>query len=178
MAYGKKFGEIVKEGAIAGGLLYPASKLVWAVDSMAKNMAPVGLPSFARTPLVTMGLGALSALLPAGGVCQAFGEMVLAAGLVQTVQQAGAPTPGAPGIIDNQVNKLFTPLANVGMKGYVQRLRGYVEQRQMKGYVQGPMKAANLPEGSWRPAPTHPNDLVSQRGAGLRGMQATHLLSR
>jgi hypothetical protein len=173
--YGQKLGHIAKEGAATALVLYPASKLVWAVDSAAKNVAPVGLPSYARTPLVAMGLGAVAAFLPAGYWTEKVGEMVLAAGLVQTIQQAGATVPGASGTIDTAINKAFMPIANLGMKGYVTRLRGYVVDRQMRGYVteqagggmgMGLMQNANVP------APVHPNDQI--RGAGLRGYQAEH----
>lgn len=187
MAYTKKLTGVVKGGAASALVLYPATKLVWASDSAAKNFLPVGLPNYARTPLVTLALGAVAAALPAGYWSEKVGEMVLAAGLVQTVQQYGQTVPGTPGTIDTAVNKVFQPLANLGMKGYSERLRGYIGKRQMAGYVaQGGQAAAGmngytmgaaapsgLPGRAFNPAAMHPNDNV--RGNRMRGYQAEHV---
>ncbi len=170
--YMHKFGEIAKGGAATAVVLYPATKLVWALDSAAKNVAPVGLPNYARTPMVTLALAGVAALLPANYWTEKIGEMVLAAGLIQTTQQYGQTVPGQPGTIDAFVNKGFQPIANLGIKGYTTRLQGYIEQRQMAGYTMGAAADAG-PKGAWKVGPMHPNDQV--RRSGLRGYQAEHV---
>lgn len=179
MKYTNKLTGIVKGGAAAAVVLYPATKLVWATDSAAKNYLPVGMPGYARTPLVTLALGALAAALPAGYWTEKAGEMILAGGLVQTLQQYGQTVPGQPGTIDTAVNKLFQPLANVGMKGYTERLRGYIVKRQgLSGYLPTAPTNRAAGMGTTRPlntGPIHPNDQLRGRGT-LRGFQTEHVL--
>lgn len=184
MSFTGKFGNNLKEGAAAGVLLYPSSKLVWSLDSAARNVLPVGLPSYARTPLVTLALTAAVSALPSNFWTDKAAEMVLAAGMVQTIQQIGQTTPGTPGTVDMAVNKVFQPIANLGMKGYATRLRGYVTNDGANmGAIRSPLRGyvsqMRLPQGTMTPGPIHPNDMgrasTSTLRAPMRGYQAEHL---
>lgn len=130
--------DTLKGGTVAGLMLYPAGKLVWAGDSMARNFIGPGLPQEARLPIVTLALGSLAAAIPNKWAGRA-GEAIIAAGLVQFLQTAGNGGTGLPGTIDQAVNKVFQPVANLGMQGYTRKLAGSVA-RTMQGYIPDPRK--------------------------------------
>lgn len=133
--FGEKVWRTMKHGAVDALIMYPAGKLVWAVDSMGRNMLPLGMPQEARTPVVGLALAAIPQLFGDNAWTSRISELLLAQALVQTISQAGNKGTGLPGVIDEQVNKVFQPIASVGMTGYVEAMKGYVEQT-MKGYVQ------------------------------------------
>lgn len=168
----KRLWDTLQRGAGTGLLLYPSLKTVWAVDSMAKNFIGTALPQELRTPLVGLLLSAIPQLFSSGRITDRFSDMLMASALVQTIQQAGNAGTGGPGVIDNAVNKVFAPIAKMGMAGYVgnRRMRGYVGgPGKLRGYVgqQGTHVVTS------QPAPSSLNG-SAVRGNGMRGWMSEY----
>lgn len=171
-------------GGASALVLYPASKLVWASDSAAKNFLPINFPQPIRTPVMGMLLAMLTDIFPDNYWTEKAGEMIMASAVVQTVQQFDTTIAGQPGSIDASVNKFFEPLAKMGMTGYTERLRGYVTKpNNQRGYTT--MKAGAVASqfgggsgrpGAWVVKAGHPNDVPMRGGRGgrMRGFVTEH----
>lgn len=169
----KRAWEVLKTGAGDALILYPSLKLTGAVDSAAKNLLPAGIPQEIRTPLVGVLLAAIPQLLSKNKLADRFSSMLMASALVHTIQLAGNKGTGLPGPIDQAVNKVLNPIAQLGAgtagstQGYIghnSKLRGYTPPTKMRGYT-GVNMVTSAPHSA------------SMKGNGLRQNQMRGYMS-
>ena len=141
---------VIKGGLINGPILYGTDKLLAVTDQAAYNMMPT-LPAMARTPLVGLLLGTIPLALSDHWLAAKASEYVMANAVSSALTTAGAAPNVDSGPLDQQVNAMFLPIANLGLPANavpftaasfwgtpVPSTKGYVPAGQVtRGYVGG-----------------------------------------
>lgn len=162
---------VLRRGAVDGPVLYATQKLVSYGDVAASNLAP-RIPQELRTPLLGLLLGTAPLMLSNHWLAEKISEYSMANAVAQTIALAGNKGSGTPGPIDQAVNKVFAPIASIGMKGLhggfpSAGMHGYMAPtRTMHGYVQPAMHGYVQAAGGM-------GNSNPRRQARLRGMSTT-----
>lgn len=148
-----EMGGVVKKGLINGPTLYLTQKLVASSDIAAGRAFGPGFNESLRTPLVGLALATLPVALSNHWMAEKASEYIMANAVAQTLTRIGR-TPAANGAVppngplDQQINSLFMPIANLGapaappaggggaggMGAYIsRRMRGYMTRPPMAG---------------------------------------------
>ena len=170
----EKMMGVVKGGLIDGPTLYLTGKLFDVSDQVAFNAVP-SLPDMVRMPLVGLALATIPVAMSDHWLAEKISEYTMAGAVASSITVAGAPQGNASGPLDQQINAMLLPIANInsaipftytgfwgptnapgiGIKGYVDRkpagkMNGYVAAGN-RASLQGYLGANKVGDGAYRP---------------------------